>query len=155
MFRYIHSKLRFWQLVNHNGADANHSGNSHSNLFDNLNKNLTALKGMFGNSYDVNVREFNFGDQGLTRGAIIFLSGMTDAAIINESIIKPLMYDIRLSAKQDTSLLNNMSIIQTTLLTVGMVQKVSTIDEVVDGCLSGKTILLMDGSKEALVIGTE
>lgn len=155
MFRSIHSKLRFWQLANHNGTDANHSGNSQSNLFDNLNKNLTALKGVFGNSYDLNMREFNFGDQGLTRGAIIFLSGMTDTAIINESIIKPLMYDIRLSSRQDTSLLNNMSIIQTTLLTVGMVQKVSTINDVVDGCLSGKTILLIDGSKEALVIGTE
>ncbi|MDJ0304804.1 MULTISPECIES: spore germination protein [Dehalobacter] len=155
MFRSIHSKLRFWQLANHNGANANHSGNSQSNLFDNLNKNLTALKGVFGNSYDLNMREFNFGDQGLTRGAIIFLSGMTDTAIINESIIKPLMYDIRLSSRQETSLLNNMSIIQTTLLTVGMVQKASKIDEVVDGCLSGKTILLIDGSKEALVIGTE
>ncbi len=154
MFRYIAKKLRFWQILNQNSNEEHNTQKSQENLFQDLRKNLKVLKDIFGSSYDVILREFTFGDQGKFHGALIFINGMTDKAIINESIIKPLMYDIKLIGNKENLVLNDIETIRTTILSVGEVKQVTTINELVDGCLSGDTILLIDGFKEALVINT-
>lgn len=155
MFRYLFSKLHFRQLANRNSTIDHHSENDAYHLFHNLTKNLTALKGVFGDSYDVNIREFTFDNQAQTHGAIIFLAGMTDIVIINEYIINPLMNHLHMKNIPDTPEFEGLSLIEKTLLAVGNIEKATTIKEVVNGCLSGKTVLLVDGAKEALIIGTE
>ena len=48
--------------------------------------------------------------------------------------------------------INNIHYIESTLLSVGDIEETSSINKAVDSFLSGDTILLLDGSKEALVI---
>lgn len=79
---------------------------------------------------------------------------MTDQNIINESILKPLMFDSRLVEKNEVSKLNDTEIIRLTLLSVGEVRKSTSISEIVDSCLSGQTILLVNSCNDALVIMT-
>ena len=155
MFDYILKKLRFCQLLSQNSDKRNNTqGPSQTNLSDNLKQNLNVLRGILGTSYDVVMREFAFGDQGQIKGALIFLDGMTDRTIVNESILKPLMYDSQFIGKNETLVQSNIDVIKKTMISVGQVQEVTTIDEAIDGCLSGSTILLINGSNKALVIIT-
>ena len=155
MLRYIFKKLRFWQIQNQNlNEEDNIQKSSQSSLSHDLKKNLNILRDILGTSSDVVIREFAFGHKIQINGALIFIDGLVDRVTINESIIRPLMYDSRLICEEEKLEVNNIDIIKTTLLSVGEVEQVTTINEVVDGCLSGETILLTNGSKEVLVIST-
>lgn len=155
MFRFLFNKLRFWQIKNQNLNQEDYSQKlSQANLYHDLKKNLNVLRGILGTSSDVIIREFAFGNKGQIHSALIFINGLTDNATINESIIKPLMYDSRLICAGETSENDNIDKIKATMLSVGNVEQVASINEVVDGCLSGDTIMLINGSKEALVIST-
>ncbi|MHB8061015.1 MAG: spore germination protein [Ruminiclostridium sp.] len=153
MFSYILKKLRFWKIQNKNtNIEDNTQKTSQANLCQNLKKNLNTLRDILGTSNDIIIREFAFGHNGQINGALIFIEGLTDKSTINESIIKPLMYDSRLIYNEEALEVDNINIIKTTMLSVGNVEKVTSINEVVEGCLSGDTILLIDSSKEGLVI---
>lgn len=127
---------------------------SQTKLSQELGKNLDTLRRLLGISSDVVIREFSFGYKGQVNGALIFIDGMTDKSVINESIIKPLMYDSRLICREEGKESANIDIVRTTMLSVGNVEQIAFVEEVVDGCLSGDTVFLMDGSGEALVISS-
>ncbi|MCO1604605.1 spore germination protein [Desulfosporosinus nitroreducens] len=156
MLRSILKKIHFWQALNQTikRQGDNSQELSPSNLSDNIQENLKHLQTILGTSSDIVVREFNFGYEGKIEAAIIYLTGMTSSAIVNDSIIKPLMYDTRLFSSNELLVTNNIELIQKTMLSVGGVKRVSTIELLIDGCLYGDTVLLVNGSQEALVIST-
>lgn len=119
-----------------------------------LEENLKLLHGALGGSFDVNIREFDFGYQGQNQGALFFLKGMTDYNTIHESIMKPLLQDNRLMDKE-LLLGKTMERVKKTMIFAGDVQQTPVVDQIIEACLSGKTILLINGLAEALVIGSE
>ncbi|MCM1565668.1 MAG: spore germination protein [Dehalobacter sp.] len=153
MFNYILKKLLF--LLHSQNCYPDEEENiqrpSQANLSDNLKNNLDILRGILGTSPDITIREFAFGFQGQTDGALIFLNGMTDLNNINDNIIKPLMYDSRLAGK-DSLVSDSIEVVRKTMLSVGYAKKVTSIDEIVEECLSGNTVLLINGSSGALVM---
>lgn len=155
MFGFIFKKLRFWQIQNQNlDKEDNLKKKTQSNFSHDLKKNLNTLRDILGSSNDVIIREFAFGHKRQINGALIFIDGLTDKNVINESIIKPLMYDSRLICMEESLEVDNINIIRATMLSVGNVEQVASMNEVIDRCLYGDTIFLIDGSKEALVIST-
>ncbi|MBU3198490.1 spore germination protein [Clostridium estertheticum] len=155
MFEYLHKKMRFYQLQyeNNNAADTAEQSPCEY-LSYNLKENLEVLKKTFGLSSDINYREFSFGQNLQIKAALIFLDGMTNKAEINDSIMKPFMYDSRLTNLEDKLDFDNLNAIKTSMLSSSSVEQVSLINAIVEGCLSGDTILLIDKSKDALVINT-
>lgn len=151
VFNYLYKKLKFTQLksekINNVAAEQK---TSHPELSTSLKCNLDILKNILGSSNDIIYREFSFGSKMQINAAIIFLEGMTEKVTINELIIKPFMYDSRLYNLECE--LGNISIIKNCMLSIGNVKQVTSINEIIDGCLSGDTIFLMEGSKESLVI---
>lgn len=155
MFHFMFKMFRTLQLLNQSHNERNSPDESpQTNLLKDLKENLALLRAVLGTSYDITFREFSFGQQGQYKAALVYLKSMIDKTTINESIIKPLMYDSRLMTNQADSVLN-MDIIRTTMLSVDEVNEATTIDEVVEGCLSGDTILLVHGFKQALLISTQ
>lgn len=125
---------------------------SQPKLSDNLKESLDILKKILGISNDVIYREFTFGSKMQIDCAIIYLDGMAKKAVINENIIKPLMYDSRLYNRESVLELGVLSIIKKGMISVGDVIQTESVNEIIDGCLSGETVFLMEGSKEALII---
>lgn len=123
-----------------------------SDLSHKLTINLDRLKIIFGNSNDIVIREFNIGRNSQIQGALLFVEGMTDKLIINESLIKPLMYGIPYSGTEEVITIDT---IKKSMISIGSVEQVSSISEVVDGCLSGDTVLLINGLNEAMVLNTK
>ena len=125
-----------------------------SSLSKNLKDNIALLKNTFNNSCDIVIREFAFGQKTQVHAALIFVDGLVEKIAINQSIIKPLMYDSRLFFSGETYK-TDIDSIKSSLLSMGEVEKVFLLDKVVTYCLMGDTILLVDGYAEALVINAK
>jgi len=94
MIRYILKLLR--QLKRHAGdaqRDSADEDMQNLKLSRSLKRNLEDAKKFYGTSSDIVMREFAFGRNYETKAALLFIDGLVDTAVINESIIKPLMYD--------------------------------------------------------------
>ena len=126
-------------------------------LSRNLKRNLDVVKAEFDESSDLIVREFSFGKETdeEVRAALIFLDGMVNQPMINDNIIKPLMYDSRYLHAQETLDIPGIGEIRDRLLTVGEVKTVRTYHEVEQACLSGDAVFMAEGSCEALDIGAK
>ncbi len=126
-------------------------------LSQSLQINLDRIRAQFGDSTDLIIREFNFGSnrEGGVKAALFFLDGMVNLPMINDSIIKPMMYDSRLTHTEEPDDLSHMDVIRDRLLAAGEVKTVYTYDEAIDACLSGNAILVADGYGKALDIGVK
>lgn len=154
MFQYLKKQLRTLQLMKLNEKDDQKEKNEpRTELSRDLKQNLDSIQKILGSSYDVILREICFGNQGEIKGALIFLKGITDKTIINESILKPLMYENEKLDKLETGSFT-LNTLQTGILSAHEVEVVTTIETVIEGCLSGDTLLLIDGLTEALRMNT-
>ncbi len=155
MLDYLYKKLKFLQLKNPKiNNESTEEETVEPELSFSLKDNLNILKKILGSSNDIIYREFSFGSKLQINAAVIFLEGMTEKTTINETIIKPFMYESKLYNLENESELEfgNLSIIKNALISVGNVKQTSIINELLDGCLSGDTIFLREGSKDALII---
>lgn len=117
------------------------------NLSKNLDDNYQKLKEQLGDSADIILRRFEFG-KGVS-GLLVFVDGLVNSDVINESIVKPLMY-----GGHSVRDINSIDKIKDTMVSVGEVKDAATMEDVLQGCLSGETALLVDGFDKAIVIST-
>ncbi len=122
-------------------------------ISDKLDSNFDKLKGIFGGSGDVVFREFYFGKEKTLRGGLIFIDGLVDKNIINQSIIKPMMYDSSYLCSESECEKTPESI-ESSLLSVGEVQRESETAKLVSHISSGDTVFLVDGFDKAFVVST-
>ncbi len=116
--------------------------------------NLRTLRESLGPSPDIIVRELHVGPRN-KRLALLYLDGMTDKKTVNDTIIKPLIYDIHLMDKEETSEVKSAEDIKDILLSVGDIKKRNSIADIISEFLNGHTVLLMNGCTDALLIDTK
>ncbi|MCK4260308.1 MAG: spore germination protein [Halanaerobiales bacterium] len=148
-------KIRIFMKKNfENNSSFSAKSPSEIQIAKNLKTNLKNLKGVFGSSSDLNIREFDFGINNEIKAAVIFIDGLVEKTVVNENIMKPLMIEVRIA---DPTFLtdkgNLFTRIKKNILTFVELVEVNVFEEIVDGILSGETILLIDGYKDALKIG--
>jgi spore germination protein KA len=156
MIRYLFKKLRFWQILNRNlNIDDHTSKLLQTEISHDFRTNLNNLNDILGKSSDIITREFAFGHNRQIKGALIFIDGLADKVAINENIIKPLVIESRLICPEDRIEADDIEIIKTAMLSAGDIEQVTSVNDVVDGCLSGDTIFFINGSPNALIISTK
>lgn len=154
MISYIIKKMRFWQMQNYCKREGiineqNPKQEVSQELSESLENNLNTLKGIIGSSSDIIIRRFSFRAKKNIQAALIFIEGLIDKNLVNENIMKPLMFNINYLYNEE---IDNIQYVESTLLSVGEIEKISSVNKIIDSYLSGDTILLLDGSKEVLVI---
>lgn len=151
--RYKKSNYNTSYIENTSNTFSNEEKNLPS-LSNNLKENLENIKNAFGTSFDVIIREFSFGPQNKINAAIIYLDGMIEKITVNDNIIKPLMY---YNSYKGEDSINPFSLdsIKKTMISVSDVENTASMDEIIDGCLSGDTVFIIDGASEALIIETK
>jgi len=121
----------------------------------NLSLNVDLLKTALGNSNDVKVRPFRFGPGGNLNGILMFIDGLVDGSFITEAIVRPLVNwrvaDEPLPSPDD----GLMESLHLEVLYAGDIRVVDTLEGLASGCLSGDTILLVDGCETGLDISTK
>lgn len=153
MIRYLLKKIRFWQLLKQNTIREDKTPRLlHTEISHELKKNLKDLRDILGTSSDIVMREFAFGHQRQVRAALIFIEGLADKFTITENIMKPLMLDSHMDWLTVRIESEKIDMIKTTILSVGNIEQANSMNEVVEACLAGDVILLIDGSKAALAV---
>jgi len=151
MFSFIIKKLNLMQLLMQNSGSGKNSGQSskpQAKLSPNLESNLQLLKDTMGTSSDIVYHQFNLGTNGSPQAALIMVDGLVDKPTVNNFIIKPLIQENNILPPFD------LATIERSLISVSGIKQVTTFNDVIDNCLAGDTILLVNGYQDALVIST-
>jgi len=153
MFRYISKKLNAASLKNKNESENKTTDkNPERPMESDLAKNLDAIKGSFSNSSDLIFHEFNFGPERKTKGALVFINSLVNMEEIHKNVLKPLMYDSLLLPYKNNIDFSDIDSIKMNLLSMTDSQKSTSFNDILENLLTGATILLVDGSKDALAI---
>lgn len=129
------------------------SFNRVQDLTTNLTDNLVSIQKTLNYSPDVVVRRFSLGGSVQEQGAVVFIDGLVDKQQVEWSILRPLMSmkgpDLGKAGSDD-----RLAFIELSMITVGEIKRESRLNEVIGAVLTGKTVLIIDGSKETLAITT-
>lgn len=145
MFSYLKKVLKYMKFVktakreNEKADSAPRGAAARPSISEDIRENVAAVRKIFNDSCDIKIREFSFGQKNPVQAAIIYVDGLTEKSMVNQSIIKPLMYDSRLCFTGEFYK-DDIDSIESMLLSVGDVEKVSTMEEVVSSCTTGDTI---------------
>jgi len=116
-----------------------------------LDSNIEALHLVFGQNQDVIFRAFRLGAAPETQACIIYIENMVDKTMLNNNIIKPLMFDsLNNEIHLPGRILRNMML--DSALAVSNVKEIGNMDEIVAAILSGGVVILTEGLAEAFVI---
>lgn len=154
---------RAWRWLNHlmksnSNGNLAHTVNQEEPKNDiltvNLHENLDVLKAIFDRSSDIVFREFQIGDS--NKAALILLGGLVDLNKVDENVLKPLfVYGKSIPSETRLPLHVMETVLQKQVISMAQVTMGLGIQEVVDHVLSGDTILLIDGERQALFIGSK
>lgn len=121
-----------------------------------LDENLKNIKEALGNSGDLGIREFKMGKPSLHKVALIYINGLSDTAIIGNSIIERLMGNVNNTDSVDPQSPSQLfTYVKENILTVEKVEDITDWNKMLLSLLSGKSILLMDGWNQALSCAAE
>ena len=123
---------------------------SNVTLLNSLDENINIIKNIFANDMTIIYRELSVANHVKTRCMLIYIDGMVNSQIVNESVIKPILLS-DISHINHSALID--SLIQKVLLT-GNNKKSSNVDDIVHGIIYGKTMLFIDGIAEVIIIDT-
>lgn len=119
---------------------------------------LISIKETFGKNADVHLREFTIRGTN-TRAAVMFTEGLVDVNLMDEYLIKSLMFEGVPEQTQGEFVQHNnadflTSYLKEQLLPVSQVQETQSLQELAIAVLLGKNALLVDGLPGAMLIGT-
>ena len=150
MFQFIYQKFRFWKTRSHekNREDLQEFVDQ-AEFSPDIRYNLNTLKKRLDGSNDMVFREFFIGKK--QQAAILFIDGLVDKSLVNNNILKPLMVDVHLIDEKERPQYD-IDYVKSTLLIVSDIKTTASVETAIGSILSGDTVLLVDGSKDALVV---
>lgn len=126
-----------------------------SQLSEHLDDNLQKLRQLLEKCSDAVTRELTFGPEGSIKAALLYFDGLIDRVELEEHLLRPLL---RLNSKpgaiNEESQQQVISLLIQQLLPMGEIKTLATIEAVCDQITAGDTVLLVDGQKQGIVVGT-
>ncbi len=153
MFSFVFKKARVLFSKKETNEERENPGNEKTPVSRTLADNIKAVKEQTLNSCDVISREFIAGREHGVRAALIYVEELTDPNIINSNVIKPLM---QINDLGNTGRKTGMArMIGQTVLTIGDIAEVSSVDDAISELFSGRAVLFLEGENTALTIDTK
>lgn len=118
--------------------------------------NIDHVKKTAGNSSDIVTREFQAGEKGDKKLAIIYTDGLADKTFVQELILETLMVGIR-NAPLESGISDSATlfdVIKAHSLPVADISEIYDFEKIFFHVLSGDTILLVDGFSKAIVLSS-
>lgn len=117
-------------------------------IYKETGQNVTYIKKILGDSSDLVVRQFKISNSQI-KAVVIYFDDLVNKNIVQNYLIRPLMKFKENEAKEASweAIVNTVQ--------AGETKELEQMKKTVEGLLSGDTILLVDGSEKALVIGTK
>ena len=115
-------------------------------LSDKLSHNLNIFKEIFKKDSLLRTKEISSYGR---KYALVYLDGMTDSKLLNDSVVRPLVMIDR-----DLSSGNFADNVASMILFAGEVKKTDSVKSALQAILYGDTLLIIDKSSEMLIINT-
>lgn len=149
-------KIKYKTILNEatkNAADSTPESKNQSSpqptMTTSLKDNIEIMKSYLGDCNDVKIREFTFGRFPAINAALIFIDGLVSNDIITEGVMKPLMlFDARTKG-------NVIEDVQKRIICSGDVINSDKEDKLLESCLCGDTVLLIDGYRSGIIISSK
>ncbi len=123
-------------------------------LLKDLEKNLNIIKEKFTDTYDFVCRELEVGDIYRIKIAVLFIDGLVNKDHISEYAIASLFKEEEIKSFSLKGLKSSiLEVISKETLYTAEIKQAFHMEKIIDGILSGDTILLIDGVDQAIVIG--
>ncbi|MED3727221.1 spore germination protein [Priestia endophytica] len=130
-------------------SDDTHEEQSPAELLQrNLTCNIKRIKEEVGYSSDVIIREFSIGYNEQIPSAIVFIDGLVEASIINDSLLKMLLEEPNI--ERYFKEWNPIQLLQTKVVALDDVKIVLDWETLFQSLVDGETIVLIDGYPQAL-----
>jgi spore germination protein KA len=155
---FIIRKLRFLGHSKRSTGDGTTVKNDREQAYkneikDQLHENVDCIKGILGGSNDLKVHQFRFGPDGHFTGALVYIDGLADKTTLTEAILRPATrwqpHEKMPTGQELTDVL-----VQQVLCT-GDVKTTSSLSDITSGCLSGDTVILLDGCAAGIIVSTK
>lgn len=157
-FKFIIRKLRFFlkssSINNESETDTQTDTNQQAiAIKTTLDENLTNLRSALSESTDLKIHSIRFGQKNEFSGAVVFIDGLTDSLIMTNAILSPLKnWTNNLKILPETDIID---ILEQEVLCASDTTVVHSIPELAIGCLSGDTILIVDGYTSGLILSSK
>ncbi|MEW9701557.1 spore germination protein [Paenibacillus sp. SI8] len=115
-----------------------------------LNENLNTIKVLLHTPSDLMIRQFAIGEANYPC-ALVSIDGLVDTALINEQLLKPMLQSFHYPVNSPADLLVTL---EQHVLTTYKLEHAQLLDEALHAILSGDTLLMVDGSAQALVVSS-
>lgn len=153
MFRKILNKIKLLGYQGKKGKTLNYDTLTKNDLqiSKDMQVNLNILKNVFSDANDIVFREFKIGAKQQVKAFLIFVDGLVNNNLINESLLKSLMLDARvapLSPDKDNAFLH----VKESALSIAGTKECTTLKNAIDAVLSGDVVLFLDGADKALIL---
>jgi spore germination protein KA len=126
---------------------------------DSISKNLTEVINTIKNetleSNDVVIRELKIGRVQQIKGAVIFIDGMAKVEVINDDIIKPLLFKAIFDEMDTANRDGFLRYISNSVISVNEVELVESLSSAINGFLNGDVALFIDGMEKAIIINSK
>ncbi|MFP3888273.1 spore germination protein [Priestia filamentosa] len=133
-------------------AENQSDNNSVENINSSLSANLDTIKQKTGNSSDIIIRQLKMGENFDIKIAIVYVEGIVDNQSIQEFLLESIMKD---DYKETVNQQNVFDLISEDMITIGNVSSINTWNDLFLSLLAGDTLLLVDKTDQALIVGTK
>jgi spore germination protein KA len=120
-------------------------------LFKNLDANIKLLKDIFNNDNTIVTRSFICPWAKNTSLCILYVDGMVNSSILNDNVIRAVLEYIPHDEEKNNA---SVDVLFNKVLQANKVTRQTEIEQITKNIIIGETILLVEGSDEAIVIST-
>ena len=162
LFGYIMRKIHFLMDANRTQREENRKAQKEdtetkTEIGKDLAQNLNTLKAMLSDSSDLIIHSFRTGPDKSLSGALVYFNGMVNDTILTEAIMRPLMAwngeNTHLPTGKGRR--NVLDVLAQEVLNVTSTHSAQWMEDLVTGCLSGHSVLLLEDCPGGLDIHTE
>jgi spore germination protein KA len=156
MFSFLLKKAGYWYAKKQmDSKQRTKKPEKDDTISSNLTEVINTIKNETMDSNDVVIREIMIGRVKHIKGAVIFIDGMAKVDIINDDIIKPLLF----KAALDEDVLENeahlLNYITKSIIPANEVELVESMNDAINGFLNGDVVLFISGINKGIVINSK
>ncbi|CAB1253192.1 Spore germination protein KA [Ruminococcaceae bacterium BL-6] len=163
MWSLLIRKIGFWKQLRRDRKKEDEKGPEQPEnqqpadrkVSEKLSDNLDFIKSQLGDSGDVKVHEFRFGENYEFGGALIFIDGLVNMDYITQGIMRPIISFPYSKTPLKKGPGHGIDQISKTVLCSGDIETKQYLGELISGILAGDTIFLADSFQQGLVISTK
>lgn len=124
-------------------------------LSTNLQENIAVLRNIFSQSSDLIVREFYFGGNENLDGVVIYLDNTVDTKSLQQEILETLMFKFDLDDFSPKNIPEKaITVIRKNSVSIGGIKEEKQLEQIIEGVLRGKVIVLINFIDSALLLDT-